>query len=691
MRASFTRLASNHSNPIIARAVSQILLVRSAYSAEVIHMAVDLLLREGRINQLRLPHRILTGPMEKSMANRDGSFTARYTDYIVERARGGAGMITVESTYVDTRGMGHLYQVGCHGDHVIPALKRMAEAAHREGAKVGLELYMGGRETPSYMSQRQPIAPSVVKCNVLNPVPTPREMTLDDIQQVIGIFAAAARRVVEAGLDMILLHGAHGYLLCSFLSPFTNKRTDRYGGSLENRARFPLEVLAAMRAVTGPSFAIAYRMSAEEYIPGGLTIDQTVEFSKMLADAKIDLIDVSGGLYESARMIMQGPGSPKGGFVKNAAAIKRAVGDKTKVSSTQRLSDPDFANEVLRTEGLDFVTLGRAFHADPHYVRKLKENRRDEIIPCIACHECVNLLEANLAAGCAANPHSAFERKYQVRPVQKRARIVIVGGGPAGMHAARILAEQGNAVTLHEATGELGGQMRYSSRVAPDYGDLVKYLSRQMQRLKVDLNLNSRVTLQTLRSLQSDAIVIATGAGPGLNFWPVRGKPTLLNLFAAMDRPVDQWKGQRVVIAGGDSESCFLAIYAARNGAAEVHVIEPSATFSYNKMSPARELLMMIAEELPNVKLRPETTVEEIGEGYVNIQRHGAHERLDNIAMFVIGGRTANNALYEQLRAEAPGLELYNIGDSVEPREVYAASHEAAEVAETIRQVHSAG
>lgn len=205
-------------------------------------MAIDLLLREGRINQMRLPHRILTGPMEKGLANRDGSLTDRYIEYLTERARGGAGLIQVESTYVDTRGMGHLYQVGCHGDHVIPTLERMAGAVHREGAKVALELYFGGRQTRPSMTQRQPIAPSVVECRKFNPAPTPRAMSSGDIQEIIEKFARAARRVVDAGLDMIHLHGAHGYLLCSFLSPFNNHRSDHYGGALEiglgSRSRF---------------------------------------------------------------------------------------------------------------------------------------------------------------------------------------------------------------------------------------------------------------------------------------------------------------------------------------------------------------------------------------------------------------------------------------------------------------------
>lgn len=646
-------------------------------------MAFELLLREGQINSMRLGSRIITGPMEKSMATRDGVLTQRYIDYLVERARNGASLIQVESTYVDTRGMGHLYQVGCHGDHVIPALRRMADAVHAEGAKVALEIYMGGRQTPSYMSQQQPIAPSVVRCEVLHPTPTPREMSVADIKEVIGKFADAARRIKEAGLDMVHLHGAHGYLLCGFLSPFSNTRSDEYGGNPSKRSRFGLEVLAAVRQVVGPDFPIGYRLTAEEYLEGGLTIVDTIQFCQLLAEAGIDLIDVSGGIYESGFMIIQGPEAPKGGFVRNAAAIKKALGNKVPVSVAQRLNDPHFANEVMRREGLDFISLTRAFHADPQYLRKLREDRADDIVPCIACHHCTNLLEANQAAGCAANPRTAFEGRYPIYSAIQPRRVMIVGGGPAGLNAARILAEQGNRVSLYESAPELGGQMRYSSKVAADYGYLVTYLEGQMRKLKIDVHLKTAVTLETIRAVVPEVLVIATGAGPGLRFCRWIGTPNTFDLFSALDRPDDAWE-DRAVIIGGDSESCFLALYLAGRGA-EVHVVEPKSEFSDDKLSPGRDLLMMALKNLTTVHLRPETTVEEVGEGYVVMQRHGLFERMEGVGSVVVGGRTANNGLYEQVVAAMPTLEVYNIGDSVEPRDVYCASHEAAEIAELIR------
>jgi 2,4-dienoyl-CoA reductase-like NADH-dependent reductase (Old Yellow Enzyme family)/thioredoxin reductase len=652
-------------------------------------MAVDELLREGRIKEMRLPHRLLTGPMERGMAAPDGSLTARYIDYLVERARGGAALIQVESTYVDTRGMGHLYQVGCHGDHVIPALERMAKALHNEGAKVALELYFGGRQTSSSISRRQPLAPSAVECRVLNPTPVPRAMTLADIAEIVERFAQAARRVVEAGLDMIHLHGAHGYLLGSFLSPYSNRRTDRYGGSLENRARFPLQVLAGVRCVAGPAFPIGYRMSAEEYIDGGLTIDESVRFAEMLAKAGIDLIDVSGGIYESGDRIIQGPEAPKGGFVENAALIKQAVGDRVPVSVAQRLNDPDFANEVLLRHKLDFISLTRAFHADPYFVRKIREGRKEEILPCIACHQCTSLLEANLPAGCAANPQTAFERVYRTQRSTHPRFAAVVGGGPAGMHAARILALEGHCVHLCEAGDHLGGQMSYSAQVAPDYQSLIDYLRRQLAILGVKCLLNTKVDVPFLAALKPDVVVVATGAGPGLPSFPIRGHAPVLNLFSGFDRDPDDWGG-RTIVAGGDAASCFAALHFARRGD-EVHIVEPGSSFGSDKLSPARDRLLSQLRTMNSLHFRPISTVEEAGPGYVLLQREGFVERLENVRRVIVGGRTANSDLYESIRCNMPELEVYSIGDAVRPRDLYAASHEAADVAVTIRLRAAAG
>ncbi len=583
-------------------------------------MSYELLLRPGRINTMPMRNRFITGPMERSMANRDGSLNQTYIDYLAARARGGASLIVIESTYVDTRGMGDPFQVGCHADHVIPGLRRAAEAVHVHGCKLALELNFGGRVTPSRSSQRQPIGPSVVPCDLLDPVPIPREMTAEDIEDVTSRFVAAAERVHEAGLDMIHLHGAHGYLLGAFLSPRTNRRTDEYGGSLAGRARFALDILAAVRAVVGPDFPIGYRLSADEYVEGGLRVDEAARFATMLAGAGIDLIDVAGGSYESVTMITQGAGAPRGGFVENAQIIKDAVGTQVPVSVAQRLNDPDFANEVL-FGGIDFITLSRAFHADPDYVQKLIDGRAAEIVPCIACQSCSELLAVSRPARCTANPSTGLERRRRLPQPKHRRKVMIVGGGPAGMQAARLLGAQSHSVVLYEKSAALGGQVRYSSRLAPDYADLVTFLSGQMAKLGVDVRLGVAAGTEAIDDEHPDAVVVATGATGGLWFCPVQGAPRTFDLFGALDRAEADWEEQAVVI-GGDFESLALSLHIARCGGS-VHVVEPRRDWAYNRGGPARLALLEALGEQPRVRLHAESTVEEVGEGYVMIQNGG--------------------------------------------------------------------
>ncbi|MCY4371515.1 MAG: NAD(P)-binding protein [bacterium] len=447
-------------------------------------MAFENLLRPGRINTMYMRNRLIVGPMEKSLANLDGSLNERYIAYARRRASGGAALIQLESTYVSPEGRGNPFQVGCHGDHVLPALERMSAEIHRHGAKLAMELHHGGRQASITAHHRTPVAPSAIPSTFMDPGTVPRAMNEADIHRVIGDFARAARRCLEAGVDMIHLHGAHGYLLGQFLSPQSNRRTDGYGGSLASRARFPLEVLASVREVVGPDYPIGYRISAVEYVDGGLQAEEATRFAVMLTDAGIDLIDVAGGTYESMSKIFQGPDTPKGGFVAEAALIRRAVGDRVPVSVAQRMNDPVFADRVMGREGFAYVTLARAFHADPDYVRKLGEGRTEEILPCIGCNTCVNLTVARRPAGCAANPSSTFElSRTGWDPARTRLRVLVAGGGIAGLNAARFLGLQGHDVALLEAAGRLGGQLHYLREALPEYGTLVDWLVLELERL----------------------------------------------------------------------------------------------------------------------------------------------------------------------------------------------------------------
>ena len=645
-------------------------------------MAFDNLLRPGYINGMYMRNRLIVGPMEKSLANPDGSLNQRYIAYARRRAMGGAALIQLESTYVSPEGRGNPYQVGCHGDHVIPALAEMAREIHRHGAKLAAELHHGGRQASITVHHRRPIAPSAIGSTFMDTGSVPREMTLRDIRRVIDDFGRAAERCLAAGVDMIHLHGAHGYLLGQFLSPLSNRRTDRYGGSLGNRARFALEVLSAVRKVVGDDYPIGYRISASEYLEGGLQAEEAARFAVMLADAGIDLIDVAGGTYESMSKIFQGPEAPKGGFVAEAALISRAVGDRAPVSVAQRMNDPVFSNEVMEREGFEYVTLARAFHADPDYVIKLTEDRADEIVPCISCNTCVNLTVARIPAGCAANPVSVHElSRGDLQQATAPLRAMVIGGGVAGMHAARLLALGGHDVSLHERTGRLGGQLHYLRRALPDYGQLVDWLEEELTRIGVGVEFQREVGPEDVREKDPDVVVVATGARGGY-LWADQSDPTipLFDVFSALERPSTEWE-RTVAILGGDHAACLVALHLRRLGV-EVHVVSgPVSLASDGEFNGL--LVEMELDADPGVHVHRETTAELISGRRVAIQTRGDRGWLE-VGAVVVGGRVPNNHLADALLQTDLRAEVFPIGDAVRPRDLYTAGQEAAEVADKL-------
>lgn len=632
------------------------------------------------IRAMQLPHRIITGPMEKGMANRDGTLTRRYLGYLRARAQGGAGLMQLESTYVDTIGMGHLYQVGCHDDSVLEGLRAAADTVHEHGASLALEIYLGGRETPSFMSGMQPIAPSVVPCEVLKPMPTPREMTPQDIDWAIAAFCAAGRRLKEAGLDMAHVHGAHGYLVGSFVSPFSNRRTDSFGGSLENRARFPIMLVQALRIELGENFPIGYRMTADEYIADGLGVSEAAEFAGMLADASVDLIDISGGFYESNYMIMQGSESPDAGFLSHALKIKAVVGDRALVSVAQRLSRPGVAEDVL-DQGIDMVSMSRAFHADPEYVVKRRSNRIEEIIPCIACHHCVDELEANRVADCSVNPFTTREYLRIDEPAAGLAPspVVVVGSGPAGMQAAIQFAERGSEVHLFEREQTIGGQMALSADV---HGDFRRFLDNSAVRLKrvgVTIHLNSEADRETVAALSPAVIVMATGArsAPLGHLRDAEGI-RVMGLFEAYGRVAEP---ENVVIAGGSVASCVLAVHLARAGN-RVTLVEAGDALALDQPGWGREQIERMVHHTPNIHMLLETTVESVEAGVVRLQSRGMFDFMSNVDVVVVGGRQPENHLAEQLLGD-PQLSdrVLVVGDAVRPRNIHAATLEGMRAA----------
>ena len=632
------------------------------------------------IRGLRLPNRVLMAPMEKNLCTSDGVMTQRYIDYLVARARGEVGLLRVEATYVDPVGKGRPFQCGAHADHVIPELARMTEAVHIAGGRVSLELAHCGRQTNMVVSGFQPVAPSAVPCSLSGGY-LPRPLTRAEIAAIVQKFAAAALRGQRAGLDAIEIHGASGYLLNAFMSPYTNLRDDEYGGSLANRMRFPLEVVRAVRTAIGDAMPLLYRMSGHDYVDGGLTEADTVPFARELERAGVDLIDVSAGTYESITVTQPPMEAAPGALVDLAAAIKSAV--TIPVATAGKLGALDVAEEALAAGKVDFVSIARGLHADPELLLKARQGRLDEVRRCIACAECVAFLNRDEPAFCAVNPASIRELELLVTPAVTPRTVVVIGGGPAGLEAARTARLRGHTVSLYEATAVLGGQARHGAMAhgRGDFAEPVRFLAREMDRLGVAVHLASTVDTDLLGRIDADEIIVATGSHPTAS--PTPGA-TLAHVESATDYLARMPAGASpsatgpAVVIGASWIGCHAADALAAQGYS-VTVIDTHDSLGYDM---GLQQGMVLRDRVSDTcALRLNTSVERIEPHRVLVWDSVSGESSDIAAKrVVIASRMeSSRSLADALRGHT-AARVHVIGDAVAPRKLADALLEGARV-----------
>lgn len=640
------------------------------------------LFQPGQIGNMKLKNRVAMPPMERCYANEDGSVTQQYIDYLLERAKGGVGLIFVESTYVHPSGRGRRYQLGVYDDKLIPGLLKMTEAVHRHGVKIATEIHHAGRETSAAVTGVQPVAPSSVPC-IPSGGDLPRELNKEEIQSLVELFGEAARRVKEAGFDMVEIHGAHGYLLNQFLSPWSNKRTDEYGGTLENRTRFPLEVLARVREKVGADFPIDYRMSADEFLDGGLTLEDAVLFAKELERNSINAIHVSAGIYESAEMITQPMDLPPGCLEHLASEMKKAV--TVPIVAVGRINDPILAEKILERGNADFISMGRALHIDPQCLVKAREGKLEDICRCFACNQgCLDEMLAHRPATCTLNPEVGKEWEMKIKPSEKPKRVLIAGGGPAGMEAARVCALRGHQVSLYEKTEKLGGQILIASK-APrrsEFEEIARYLTLQCENSGVNVILGEELSAESVISTNPDVVVVATGAQPVIPRIPGIENENVLTAWEVFEgrKPT---KNKTVVLGGGQT-ACEVSEFLSAKGA-EVTLVVPDKILAEDIRDTARGIILFRELESNKVTVKLETNIERIDGDEVTLQHAGETEIRKQVSNIILAsGRYPENSLYERLHECAGDIEVYIVGDCVRPRKSIDAIAEASKLARWI-------
>lgn len=617
-------------------------------------------------------NRVVMAPMVRNYADAEGRAMPRYVAHVERIARGGVGTIILEASFVSLEGRGFANELGLHDDTVVPGLRKIVAAAHRHGAKIGIQLYHAGRQTSLKTTGMKPIAPSSLPDPTVNEIPD--TMNQLRIRAVAEAFGRAAMRARSAGCDFVEIHGAHGYLITQFLSPFSNRRTDRYGGSLENRTRFLFDVYGLVREAVGNEFPIIVRLSGDEMVDGGLEIGETMKIARMLEQTGAAAIHVSAGNYASyAKGRMIPPMAVQDGvLVSLAAKVKKAV--SIPVITVAKIRTPQLAEKILRDGDADFIAIGRPLLADPDWVNKAHDGRAADIMPCIACNQgCISRLFAQKDVWCTVNPETGREREF-AKKKGKRKTLVVAGGGPGGMAAAKTAAQRGHRVILYEKTGRLGGQL-FAASASPHregWAELRHALERDVRALGVEVRLRKVCTAAAVKKDRADAVILALGSTA------VRPKiPGIGRTNVVVSRDVLEGAKKvagNVVVAGGGCAGAQTAEFLADRGC-NVTIVEATGAIALDAPVDDRALLLgRLAKR--KVKMLTETQLMSISETYVTLQDLSGTKTLPADAVVLCLGSFPNDGLLAEFKRVTKDVRV--IGDAAEARHVTEAIAEGS-------------
>ncbi len=643
------------------------------------------LLTPIRIKSLDIANRIVMPPMGTGLGNEDGTVSEANLAYLRRRARSGAGLYITEITEIDPVGAVAPTCLGIWDDTFIPGLRKMADIVHAAGSKIAMQLHHCGRESLYQTRKRTAVAPSAVGSFLFGFIAPPREMTPEEIQQTIRAFGEGARRAKAAGFDAVELHGAHGYLLMQFLSAFSNQRTDEYGGDFRGRARFMLECLAAVRRQVGDDFPISIRISGEEGIQGGYTIDDMLTIVPDLVQAGADLIHVSFGTHGNAKIYTDTP-NPSApieyapGFKTDLARKIKAVAG-VPVITVGRYTDPYFMDEVIARGDADFVAVGRQHLADPDFLINTREGRSEETFECLACNQ--GCIEREALEGqpvrCAINVETGQELIYPTQPAQTPRNVWVIGAGPAGLTAADEAARLGHKVTLFEKEEHIGGQIRYAEK-APHkaaYGKWIRTLAARAVKRGVDLRTATEVTEAMIDQNDPEVVILAIGADKAECPAPGRTMSVVCDAWQILNGEVPP--REDAVVIGGGLVGMETADFLCQQGIRHVTLVEMLAKPPVRPIS-AHGTMLHRRLAAAGARLMFDTRVERIEEGAVIVSTTGVEKRLAPVGQVIVAvGVTPRQELKQIL--ERKGIRHVVVGDAKHPRRIIEATTEGAQAA----------
>lgn len=635
------------------------------------------LLEPVKIGKRVLRNRIVMAPMETRMNTPDGDVTQAMIDYYAERAKGGAAAIIVENTFIDNESSrSSLVSSGLYCDHLIAGKNLLAESIQENGALAIIQLNHGGRQINCAANQNPCVAPSSIACKVMQQ--PPKELSIEEIEKIEDSFADAARRAEMAGFDGVEIHAAHGYLVSTFLSPYSNFREDQYGGDPKKRALFLKNIIRKVRQNTGKKFIVGVRVSGSEFLDCGQTIDLAAE-QVALVEQDIDYVHVSAGNYETAPECMITPMyEAPGKLVTLAAEMKKRV--KIPVITVGAL-DAALAEDAIVKGDADLAAFGRALIADPELPNKLLAGRLEDIRPCCRGNEgCLSRFSLGIAMRCEFNPACGREREYKITRTNFPKKILVVGGGPAGQEAARVADLMGHEVTLVEKTDHLGGHLVEGS--VPDFkkktGELLVWLDTQLKKSNVKVLFNSPGTPELVKQIDPDALILAVGSK--YQCPRILGHEKALKPDKALLDP--ESTGNRVVVVGGGLIGSETALALAKLGK-EVMIVEMMDEIvpeheSFSKDSIKRSLAKN------SVQIYTRCTVNQItDDGVVCTERSGDTMTLQAESVILATGLTANISDVEALNGLVK--QTFIIGDCMGARKVYNSFHEAWQAVRRIK------